>query len=362
MNGLRCAYVEMNFFHGEIQPTFWWVAHRAGVEVDFHLLRPNAALEPLAGLAEAPRIVPIDVPDPHDPCARPLGDVEFLDPDRYDLVILGTAEPADRPAALRPAGAPQLHVVHNLTDGVAAEPGVTPCVLAPHAGDRLVPPAVVIEPFHLGDLGSAGDVSTVPDEGPLIVCVPGTVQLRRRNYGALVRALVELRDEGVTPDELAVRLVGRAFGREAHLRGRVRFSGERLQEALRDAGVEHYVELSPRELTYPELYDQVGRSHFFLPLVDDCFVHSRRYLLGKHTSAIGVGIGAGVVPILNERHAEVLGIDVGLRYRLDDVASGLRAALTCEDLGVDRAEVAAFRDRRLEQSARSFADWLERVA
>jgi len=351
---LRGAYVELNFFHGEIQPTFWWLARQLGIELDFHLLRPNAMLEPLALLPGPARIVPIDVADPHHPCAEPFGDVEFLDPERYDFVILGTAEPCDRPDSLRDLDLPQLHIMHSAR-ATRADPRVTRCVLAPHAMAPVDPPVLLIEPLYLGEVAAS------PGEHPMVVSVPGNIQLHRRNYGALIRALVVLRDEGVTPDDVVVRLVGRAFGGEPHLQGRMHLAGPRLLEALETAGVREFVEMYPSELSYGELYEALASSHFVLPLIDDCFIPSRPYLEGKHTGSLGVGIGAGAVPILNERHARAAGVDVGPRYRLDDVVSGLRAALNSGDHVGERAALVALREQRLSASAQSFADWLELV-
>ncbi|MCU0268061.1 MAG: hypothetical protein MUF83_05375 [Acidimicrobiales bacterium] len=364
----RVAYVELNFWHGEIQPTFWWVARRAGLELDFHVLRDNLVLRPLAGLPEPPRIVPIVAADPHDPCAAPLDATELFEPGRYDLVVLGTAEPVDRVGALERLRVPQLHVHHNPPPLRCARDLATPCVLSPGGRSWFAEPPVVVEPFFLGGPTDPATVDVVPaatttasPDGPVVVCVPGNVQFARRNYGALVRALVRLRAEGVTPDQLTVRLLGRADAGGTRLHGRMRLNGDRLRAVLDDEGVRDFVELSAHELTYPELYGAAAGSHYVLPLIDECFVGGRPYLRGKATGSLGVGIGVGAVPILNTRHAAAVDISVGPRYRLDDVAAGLRAALDRRRFVEDRAALAALRSERLERSAEAFAAWVERV-
>ena len=357
---MRAAYVELNFFHGEIVPTFCRLARDAGLDLDVHVLRANAELDPLGSIPppERPPLVPIDVPDPHDPCAGPLDHLTRLEQGRYDVLILGTADPPDRARALARLDIPQLHVVHNLDRAPAARPGVTHAVLASHARPHVTPGTVVVEPLFTGVPGASCQPAAAR---PVVVAVPGTVQLGRRNYGALLRALVRLRDDGVTPDDLRVALVGRAFDREPHLLGRTHYEGERLGRALDRAGVTDFVTMSPRELTYPEVHRALLESHHVLPLIDECFMPTRAYLRGKHTGSIGVGLGAGAVPILSTRHADALDLHIGPRYRLDHVEDGLRAALDTSMLDADRAALDGWREQRLAASAASFRAWLDRV-
>jgi len=218
---LRGAYVELNFVHGEIQPTFAWIANKLGIELDFYLLRENANLRPLATVAGHPKITEIVVPNPHEPCRTPL-----------------------------------------------------------------------------------------PDRG---------------------------------------------FG------GRMDLDGVQLQRALTHANVREFATITPHELTFPELYGAVVAADFVLPLIDDCYVHTRRYIETKASGAFNVGLGAGLVPILNDTFASAVGINIGPRYRLDDVASGLAAALSTDAPGLARQAVKQWCDRRLEHAARSFGTWLERV-
>ena len=95
-----------------------------------------------------------------------------------------------------------------------------------------------------------------------------------------------------------------------------------------------------------------------LPLIDDVYEPTRRYLRATTTGSIGQGIAWLNIPVLNARHAELLGIDFGYRYERDDVVSGLRQVLAAEEDDGQRARVAAFRDARLAASAEVFADWV----
>jgi len=121
------------------------------------------------------------------------------------------------------------------------------------------------------------------------------------------------------------------------------------------------VRFTPGELTYPELYRRVATADFVAPLVDNFYIATHRYVETKHTGSIGVGLGGAAVPVLNDAHAAALGIDIGPRYRLDDLASALLAAVEWEDVVETRARVACLRDESLAASAAAFGAWLERV-
>jgi hypothetical protein len=349
----RGAYIELNFPHGEIQPTFWWLAQQVGVDLDFYVLRQNAEQNALAHVPGPVHLTPLDAADPHDPCAAPLGVEHRWSPYRYDFLVLGTAEPYDRVAKLLPIDLPKLLVVHNLEQLPPPTPGVTYCVLAGYLRDRLGGlPVLAVEPYYLGE--------APPDTLPArpIVCVPGTVQLARRNYLALVRALARLRGEGYEPEQLTIRIVGHWSPSVATRPGARVLDGEPIRAFLAREGLDRFVEFPDRAYDYPDFYERVRTSRYVLPLIDEVYEPTRRYLLTTTSGSIAQGIAWLKIPVLNARHAELLGIDFGYRYERDDVASGLRQVLAVGDDGDELARVAAFREARLAAAAEAFASWV----
>jgi hypothetical protein len=212
---------------------------------------------------------------------------------------------------------------------------------------------LAVEPYYLGEAPPA------PAPAGPIVCVPGTVQLARRNYLALVRALARLRDEGCGPERLTIRIVGHWSPSVAAPPGARVLDGDRIRAALAREGLDEFVEFPDRAYDYPRFYERVRTSRYVLPLIDEVYEPTRRYLLTTTSGSVAQGIAWLKIPILNDRHAALLGIDFGYRYRGDDVGSGLRQMLAAGDDGDQLARVAAYREARLASAAAEFGRWVD---
>ena len=307
---MRCAYIELNYGHGEIQPTFWWLGRETGIEIDFFVLRENAELEPLCMVPGPVSMTPIDASDPHDPCSTPLDVEDRWDPQRYDFLILGTAEPIDRIEKLASIDLPKLHVVHNIDAYASDDPLATPCVLARHGLESLArEDAIAVEPFYCGEIAACDKPRSN------VICVPGNVQLERRNYGSLLRGLEAVAADGATPSDVSVRLVGRSTVAGVRFPDHFRTDGDLVRERLEARGLSEFVELADREYGFSELYERIATSRYVLPLIDDFYAHSVRYMHSKNSGAIGCGIGWLNIPIINRRYASRLGIDFGQLVR-----------------------------------------------
>ena len=357
VTGKRGAYIELNLCHGEVQPTFWWLAGQAGVELDFYVMRPMLDDDSFAHVPDAVERIPIEAADPHHPCAGPLGGEERWNPDRYDFLILGTGEPADRVARISRIPLPTLVVVHNTDRVLPPPPGITWCALTPAAATRLgaAGPTVLVEPYYLGEPPAD---EHAPAGGPAVFSVPGQVHQAHRNYRSLAAALVALRGDGLTPDDIRVRIVGRWRPTQTIAARPTPLHGDILRSNLAYAGVAEYVDFPEDELPYREYCRRVRTSRAVLPLVDDFAPATRRYLAGKCSSATTQAVAWQRPLVVNGRYADSLGLETGYRYRIDDLASGMRAALESPTDVEQQASLAQFRDARLAASARAFTEWV----
>ena len=127
---------------------------------------------------------------------------------------------------------------------------------------------------------------------------------------------------------------------------------------LASAGVAEYVEFPEDELPYREYCRRVRTSRAVLPLVDDFAPATRRYLAGKCSSATTQAVAWQRPLVVNGRYADSLGLEAGYRYRIDDLASGIRTALDSSTDVEQQASLAQFRDARLAASARAFTEWV----
>ncbi len=350
----RGAYIELNWFHGEVMPSFARIADDAGLDLDFFVLRENLASDPFSGIAIDGRVTPIEVTDPHNPCELPTGLEDHWTSKNYDFVIIGTAEPSDRVRFAQRIPLPKLLVLHNPPSNLPVLPDISWAVLTDESARRH-PEAICVRPWFAGEAHLA-NTSTHPRFG-----VVGNHQMRRRNYGSLLRALVELRHKGVSSTDCEVRIIGRwsdGFLPESQRSG---LDGERLfAEAERRGVIDYLVLESEQELSHGEVRAAMASCRYALPLIDDCFLATRRYIAGKASGGLNQAIGMLTIPVINERFAATMGLTGCHTYRLDDVASGMIAALQGEDdVFVER--LAECRADGLARSADSLRGWVERL-
>ena len=355
----RCAYIELNLVHDEIQPMFWWLARQAGIEIDFYLQRSCLDRGVFCRVPDSVRTIVMDCENPHDPCRAPVGVEHQWTSESYDFLILGTAEPPDRVGKVAEVALPKLLVQHNLASAATRAPaGGTCCVLGTHFRDRLAragssTPPVAVFPFFLGE------VAVEEKPRAMVFAVQGNLQFGRRNYASLVRAVSALMQEGYRPEDFVVRIVGR--WKEDSLRQARRLDGEQFERLVEHRRIAEFFEFPDREYDFPEYFERMRSARYIIPLIDDVHPGARRYLDGKFTSSIGQGIGWLNIPVLHRTLASRLGIRFGYQYDSDDVLSGIRAALESGDDDDQLREVVRYRDDRLAESLAAFEQWTSRV-
>jgi hypothetical protein len=349
--GCRCAYVELNLVHDEIQPSFWWLARELGFEIDFYLHRASIERDVFCDIEGEATVIPIDCRDPHQPCAHPLDVVRFWTSAYYDFLILGTAEPVDRVELALGVDLPKILFLHNLSSEQPPRvDGVTWGVLGPRP---VVPRGVVqVNPAYLGQ-GPRG-----PALGPPRFLVQGNLQYSRRHYDSLLNALSELAAEGFGPERFQVRLVGRAFPESSELP--LRLDGHRFQKEVKERDLGPYIELFGEDQGFPGYFSRVRECAFFLPLLDDTYGPASAYLDGKWSSSLIHGIGSALIPVVSTSYAERLGLDAGYVYEADRVADGIRSALADPFPARTSSRVAALRERSQAASVSALGSWIDR--
>lgn len=341
------AYVELRPQHGEIAPTFWWLARRAGFDLHVWLHPHMRSLDPFAGV-DGPVTLCDWQPAPTGDPVLPAALAGALAAGDYDFLVVGSAEPSTLPAVTG-AHPKTMLVFHNL-DWTHAAPGdATPCVLTRRWQARLGDGAEHVPALYLGDVDPADKPRNA------VFAVPGQVSARK-NYRSLVRCLRELAAEGRTPDDVRMRIVGRWRSQQSAC-PRVAFLGEHLQQTLQRHDLLDYVDFPDEELTYAQLVERMRTSRYALPLLDDFHWPARAYLQGKGSGATNQAIATLCIPVINGAYAASLDLDAGHHHRVDDVASAVRRALDADD-DAEIQRVAAYRRRELEAAAERFERWV----
>ncbi|HSL57245.1 MAG TPA: hypothetical protein VK866_05335 [Acidimicrobiales bacterium] len=353
MSRPRGAVVELNVLHGEMLPSYAHLAARAGIDAEFHVLSENLALGPFEGTGVEPTVVPIDVDDPHDPCRATDQLRERLLDGGYDFVLMCTPEPVDRLAFALDLPLPKLLVAHTPTGTLADHPDVTWVVLNRHATVRH-PRAMLLDPWFAGPVPDRE-----PRRDPVTFGVVGNLQLRRRNYGSLLRGLDRVRCAGFAPSDVQVRLIGRWTDAELPLGVPLGLDGPRFFAAAEERGLREFLAVTPAaQLSNGELRRELAGCHYALPLIDDFYAPTRPYLAGKASGGFAQAIASSTVPVANRRFAAGSGISGFHGHDLDDVATAMLAALEDDD-DVLVASLVDDRERGLARSAARLRTWAE---
>ncbi len=139
-----------------------------------------------------------------------------------------------------------------------------------------------------------------PAEAEKVFCVPGTVRFTGRTYGALVRSVSNLKQQGI--DNFVVKIVGR----------RDRKDWINFAKSIRKAGVERYFNFVS-DVTHHRFLQEVQNSDFVLPLIDRTEdERSARHYASMITSSVFLAIGMGK-NIVCER-------EFAVSYQLNDPA------------------------------------------
>jgi hypothetical protein len=154
-----------------------------------------------------------------------------------------------------------------------------------------------------------------PTTDRLVVCVPGNVERKRRDYEALLAV--------VTRPDLDRRIQFVLPGRSAHAHG----DGPWLRAALLDAGVEDRVSMWNDFIDHDTFQAVVAGSDVVLPLVHPHLPGHTRYLTQRISGSFNLAFGHRRPLLMDQQFQELVDFDdVALFYepdRLADVLSNL---------------------------------------
>ena len=347
---MRAALVEFASCHGETLASMAAALVANGVAVDLIAHPDLIAQRPL----EPAGLRPVRVGSTTSLRAR--FDRLVTRMRRYDLVLVNTVEPSVVLRGIARFHPPVLAVVHSGVV-VAEDPEYqaffaaahrAAIVLSPHVAASLPPdcPHEVVRPALATHPRGA---RRAPPEPPLF-CVPGTVELARRDYLALLDACQELERQEV--EEFEVVLCGRDRTADA-LRVRREIGRRGLQDRVRFTGA----------LDFPGLYAEVARATCLLPLIHADQSSCRPYFEDRSSGSLWLAVGCGV-PLLAEAGLTArYGLEVAAReYPPGGLARAMR------DVAADPGRVAgtaaaleSVRSKLLEENAAAMGRLLRRV-
>ncbi len=189
------------------------------------------------------------------------------------------------------------------------------------------------------DRDSAGAATAHP--APFVVCVPGNVERKRRDYEALLAV--------ITRPDLHPGIHFVLPGRSAHAHG----DGPWLRSALRDAGVEGRVRLWDDFIDHDTFHSVVAGSDVVLPLVHPHRPGHARYLTQRISGSFNLAFGHRRPLLMDRRFKGAVDFeDVALFYEPDRLAEVL------SNLADDRSplEAITYSDERwtVEAQARRY--------
>ncbi len=311
---MRCALVELNPFHRETLPTFVLLLNQLGVTVDVFARGDTLSRRPFA------------------PCpslrykAHSIDDLpmklwfELRRLAGYDFVVANSVEPVWILRKLARFQVPIIGVVHNsvlmLEDpeyqAFFSPASRRPLVLAPHIASWLGGRAAVswVAPVHVTeDLR----LDTARNDW---LCVQGTIDFRRRNYGSLIVAASELEAAGV-PSFSAI-----VVGKDSHL------DGMRFRREVARRGLEKIIVLDGEKFGYDDYLEAVMTAAFILPLVDSTSLLFQPYFGEKVTSSLSMALATARIPVVHAAIARLYGIEgMAVTYEDGGLCDAIRRAM-----------------------------------
>jgi hypothetical protein len=344
---MRCALIEYNAYHEETLPTFVRLLNDLGIEPDVFMTRRSLRRQPFGVARELRfrlhRAERIDW----------FGGLAFR-ARRYELVIVNSMEPVSNVQRVVDTTSPFLGTMHN-TELLSSEavyrsffsgPGRLPLVLGRHIANHF---ARAGEPLRWVSHVYFGGVEPRRADGPTTFAVSGNVEFSRRNYDALLDAVVDLVAED-TP--VRIRIVGRSTTRD----------GMTLRAEIERRGLTGVFEMSAGEITHPEFFQLVADSDFVLPLLDRSADRLRPYFESKLASSIPFAIGLGVPLVMHRDLAAAYGVEAcGVRYEDGGLAAAMRDA-SASSQAERRGWQAAIETTRSELLGASLANLREAIA
>lgn len=173
---------------------------------------------------------------------------------------------------------------------------------------------------------------------PFVVCVPGNVERKRRDYEALLSV--------ITRPDLHPGIHFVLPGRSAHAHG----DGPWLRAALRDAGVEERVRMWDDFIDHDTFHSVVAGSDVVLPLVHPHLPGHARYLTQRISGSFNLAFGHRRPLLMDRQFQGAVDFEgVALFYEPDRLAEVL------SNLAVDRSplEAITYGDERWTAAAQA---------
>jgi hypothetical protein len=314
---MKCALVEFTPFHGETVPTFVLLLNRLGIEVDVYLRSEVLASDPFS-FTEGLR------------CHRyrleswPVrAAVKIRHFAGYDLVLACSCEPRTVLPRLSSIPVPLVGVVHNavllLEDdqyrSFFDDGRRRPLVLARHQRSYLSPEVEArwVAPLHLMD------EPTLIEANWRRFCVQGWIDVRRRNYAALLDAVEQLDRDGIR--DFKIVLLGMELG----------LDGVRFRRSLNERSLGGYFDVTGEKPDYRSFLSTIASCGFVLPLVDSS-PHLRMYFQDKITSSISMALAMHRIPVVHQALADLYNLrSLCVDYRGDGLADAMTRALSVPD-------------------------------
>jgi len=334
--GIRIAVVELNPRHDELFPTWLRLAKISGYRIDFFISPLHESRDIFSVLeSPGPKCFLTSSPELGDAMYQKIlkrfctiylrARALLLLKTKYDLVIANSVERENNYWMLfRYLNKPMLAVMHNSNllvgnkqfDHLAKERSTSIVVLSKHIQSFLAQHEV--SSYRIYPIAAPGNASfSDSDKDEHTFCVQGNIDFHRRNYDSLLNAACQLKENGIRCN---FRIVG-GLNRSAGI----------LQEKIEQLGVSDYFTFKSDTESYRDYYKAIGGCRFMLILIDDSRMIYRPFFEDKCTSSLNVALGLDVIPVVNQRFAEVYGISgFSVLYESDDVYSGIRSALSNE--------------------------------
>ncbi|OGQ92972.1 MAG: hypothetical protein A2253_08325 [Deltaproteobacteria bacterium RIFOXYA2_FULL_55_11] len=321
--GLKCALIEYNYYHGEILPMLVYVLNALGISVDVYVSRRVMHNDPFiyctglnCTLRETDGLF----------FKQWVERRQFRD---YDFLVLNSLEPKEILQQVSGIPIPIIAIIHNgsliKNDPDYARfftaPIRAPLVLAEHISRFLSDTLIARWVWPAQTL----DQVKAQRQGKICFCVQGNMEFDRRNYDSLLDDVEQLTSSNVR--NFHVMIIGRNDTKEGLI----------FKKQVRNRKLDSFFTFSKGEVPYKDYYDSIASAHFILPLIDTTRSEYRPYFFEKGSTSLCIALSLGIVPIIHKQLACIYGIeDQSITYEDNGLAHALEQALSTNEQALER--------------------------
>lgn len=333
----RIALVEPNNYHAEVLPPLAYLLKSIGFEVTVFMTSFIRSQDPFVNLPA----LGIE--------QRIIGDSLTEDLQFADAIVWSSIEPERNLPLVQSIDKPALAVVHK-GERVTSSPykqlfeekELKVISLSRHFSEFLNTRGLGnthLFPCYFNEgVSSDGNLHEAP-----VFCVQGKVEFKRRNYASMLDAAATLH-KNYPDEEFGVKLLGKNNSIEGNLL-RLRVLLNRARKRIKIPGVQP---------EYREFYQHLMDSDFICPLIDTSTPRYSSYFRDTSSSAIPLGLGHDLIPVLHKDLAELYGLsNQSILYENGDLAGAMRKAmLLSNDEKTELLDkVRSYREAALQRSA-----------